>query len=1030
MDRADTLRANWKRASLLEANNLYEKAALIWTSTSDFANSSQATLKSADIYFLFSEYGEALKRYKNAEALAGKTGDWLVRATALSRMGRLQSFIGNNKLAQQQITKALDIFKQHETNRSDNAANAHGEALTNLAEVSYAKGDFATAREQFNSALGVFRNDHKGEAKVHLFNGYITGTAGDPEKAVSEIDLALNLYREVNDKVGEGFALSALGQASSLKRDGKRAAELHKEAIDIFRTVGDRRGAAIALNAFGQMYEGVKEYPLAINQYEQALQLFEEIRFVDGMSATACKVGRIRSLNKEPDQALAFYERCLQLSRAAGTVRIEVMALTEIAKVYASQGRPELALQQYQGILKFYEAAGDHRGQATALNSFAKTLLDFGQNEKALESGRRALALSEKSGDKDILITALYNVARANLALGLREVALSFIQRSLENIEDMRANVASPDFRVSYLSGVREHYELCIEILMQLDRLRPGQGFAAEALMVSERGRARLLLDLVNESRANLRQAAAQPLLQRERELRELFRVRAQYRMDLLLSRKDADEVAAIDNQLAQLKADYQDIQAQLRQQYPRLFYLEQLSLQQIQNVLGDSDTMLLEYSLGDERSYLWAVTSTSFQYYELPPGKIIEDAARELYKLITARQGSDGQTASNYQSNVDEAEKAYTEKATNLSQMLLSPLAEQLGSKRLVVVTEGVLQHIPLDALPVPVAQTAVSEGTSRPLLINSNEVVVLPSVSALIAIRSARNHTSSPSKLLAVIADPVFSNNDDRVQNEAGSRSIALAASDKNSGPQTPENRTRNGQLARLAYASEEADAISDVAPWGTTFVVKGLDASRETAMSPDVGQYQILHFATHGFLNSEHPELSGIVLSSVDHNGNATYELMSLHDIYSLDLSAQLTVLSACQTALGKDIKGEGLIGLTHSFMSAGSNTVVASLWKVDDKATAVLMADFYESMLQKGMTPSAALRAAKLKLMKEKQWSAPYYWAGFVLQGEYTNRIAVARHPWLRTGLVLLGFLIVVTTGVLIVKKRNRRPSAHS
>lgn len=668
------------------------------------------------------------------------------------------------------------------------------------------------------------------------------------------------------------------------------------------------------------------------------------------------------------------------------------------------------------------------------MNHYGDLLLQLGQNERALVASRQALPLSEKAGDNGILISTLYNLGRANLAVGSPDIALAFIRRSLEMIEDLRANVASPDFRVSYLSGVRKHYELCIEILMHLDRLRPGQGFGADALLVNEKGRARLLLDLVRESRANLREGAAHTLL--ERELRGLFRVQAQYRMDLSLSRKGSAEIAEVDNQLAQFRAEYQQIQAQLRHQDPRLFSLEQyapLTLQQIQKELRDGDNMLLEYALGDERSYLWVVTSNSLKYYELPARRIIEDAARELYPLITARQGSDGQVDSDYQSNVEAADNAYLGKATNLSQMLLGPLAEQLGSKRLLVVTEGVLQQIPFDALPVPVAQTAPQsslDGTSRALLIERNEVIVLPSVSALIAIRSARNRTSPPNKLVAIIADPVLTSSDDRVQKEAVSRGFALAASEEKSDyspSQAPESRTRNGGLARLAYASEEADAISAVAPWGTTLVAKGFDASRETAMSPEVGQYQIVHFATHGFLDREHPEMSGMVLSAFDRTGKARNGLMPLHDIYSLDLSAELTVLSACQTALGKDIRGEGLISLTHSFMSAGSSTVVASLWKVDDRATAVLMAYFYEAMLQQGMPPATALRSAKLKLMQEKRWRAPYYWAGFMLQGEYTNRIAVTRHSWLRSNLVLLFLMILVAATLIILKKWKRPPS---
>lgn len=1029
IDRAEELRANWTKASLQEAIVEYEKAALLWISASDFSRASQATLNSGDIFFLFSDYRAALKRFQHAEALAAKADDWLARANALSRIGRSQSFIGNNELAQQYLTRALDLFKQHQANRSESATNAHGEALGNLAEVNYAKGDFIRSREQFESAVELLQNDPRRAAKIHIFNGYISGSLGDSEKAKREISQALELYRQVNDKVGEALASTARGLVHSHNSEHTRAIELHQSAIAIFRTVGDRHSEALTLNALGTSYELAKQYELALNQYEQALSLFEEIGSVEGMSAAALQIATVHYANKRMDRALAFCERSLRLSRAAGKIRSEINALMQLAAIYASQGRRELASNQYQKILKFYEN-GDLRARAMALNTYADFLLEIRDNERALETCLEALTLSERMDDKAILSPALYNLARAHLAVGSPDVALSVIQRSLEMIEDLRANVASPDFRISYFSGVGKHYELCIQILMQLERLRPGNDFAVEALLVSEKGRARLLLDLIRESRAVSRQGAAQELLDRERELRKLLEIQAQYRMNLQLSRKDSAEISAIDNQMAQLKADYQVVQAKIRE-HPGLFPLEQaeqaapLNVQQIKSELRDGDTMLLEYALGDERSYLWVVTPNSFQSYELPDRKTIEDAAREFYKLITVRQETNGPIDNDYQTNVEAADKAYFEKALSLSRMLLGPVADQLGNRRLVVITEGALQHIPLEALPVPDAQTVGQNGlraSASRFLIEEHEVVALPSVSTLIAIRTARNRSGSPSKLLAVIADPVFSSNDDRVQRESVSRGIVQAATGDNS-----DTRTRDGALARLTYASQEADSISAAAPWGTTLVARGFDANRDLAMSSDVGQYQILHFATHGFIDSDHPELSSIVLSTVDRNGKETNGLMPLYDIYSLDLSAELTVLSACQTALGKDIKGEGLIGLTHSFMSAGSNTVVATLWKVDDKATSVLMAEFYDLMLQKGMSPAAALRSAKLKMMRDKQWGAPYYWAGFVLQGEYTNRIAVDHYSSLRLALMLLFLLMLITAGFFLFLKRKRRLS---
>lgn len=1029
--RADELRANWKEASLREAIEQYDKAALTWISVSNFATAAQSTLKSADVCFLLNEYREALKRYEQADSLADRAGDWLQKATVMARRGRLQSLLGKNDLAQQQVTKALDLLKQHEADRSSDATKVYGETLSILAEVTYAKGDFAKAREQFKNALEYLRDDPAGEARAHLFSGYIEGGIGNQQKAFQEFSQALNLYQQVNDKGGEGLARTALGLWHSYREEYNRAFELHQEASEIFRAIGDHHSLAIVLNALGQRYEKQGEFLLAFDRYQEALHLLEKIESVDGITATLFNLASIQLLRQKPDEALALYEHCARLSHEAKKVRSEANALNEIPKFYASQGRYELALKQYQRVMKFYQSIGDRRSETLALNGYGEVLLKAGQPQAALDAFRRALPLTDQVGDKEIEISTRYNLASVNLALGFHEAALSSIRQALDIMEDLRTKVTSPDFRVSYFSEGRKYYELCIEILMQLDRLHPGKGFVAQAFLMSEKSRARLLLDLVSESRASSGQVPAAGLIERERELRGLFRKQAQYRLDLSLNGSSPDEIAAVDTQLEQLRAKYQEVQAQLRQQYPRLFSAEQLdsfNLQQIQNELRDGQTTLLEFALGEERSYLWMVTSDSLECHELPARKILEDSARELYQLTTAR--SSKQTE-NYQAEVAKADNAYLEKATKLSQMLLGPVANHLGNKRLLVVTEGALQHISLEALPVPVEETdrpGRLESVSGKFLIEQNEIVVLPSISTLIAIRNAPHRAHSPEKLVAIIADPVFSDNDDRVKNEAGTRGVALASSDKKPDQTLTSispNQRRNGALRRLTYASEEADAISSVAPWGTTLVARGFDATRETAMSPDIGQYQIVHFATHGVLNSERPELSGIVLSSVDRDGQLKNGLMPLYDIYSMDLSAEVTVLSACQTASGKDIRGEGLVGLAHGFVSAGSRSVVASLWEVDDRATAFLMADFYDSMFQKGMSPAAALRSAKLNTMKDKRWSKPYYWAGFVLQGEFTNHIVVERHSWLRFGLVSLGLLILIASVLLVIRKRLRR-----
>jgi CHAT domain-containing protein len=193
----------------------------------------------------------------------------------------------------------------------------------------------------------------------------------------------------------------------------------------------------------------------------------------------------------------------------------------------------------------------------------------------------------------------------------------------------------------------------------------------------------------------------------------------------------------------------------------------------------------------------------------------------------------------------------------------------------------------------------------------------------------------------------------------------------------------------MARLAFSRQEATGIL-AATRGDAMQALGFDANRTMATDPALSQYRIIHFATHSILDSQHPELSGIVLSLVDQHGESRDGFLRLHDLYNLNLPAELVVLSACQTGLGKDIKGEGLVGLTRGFMYAGAARVLASLWKVDDAATAELMKRFYQAMLgDEQLPPAAALRQAQIAISRQKQWAAPYYWAGFVFQGEWNR-----------------------------------------
>ena len=335
---------------------------------------------------------------------------------------------------------------------------------------------------------------------------------------------------------------------------------------------------------------------------------------------------------------------------------------------------------------------------------------------------------------------------------------------------------------------------------------------------------------------------------------------------------------------------------------------------------------------------------------------------------------------------------------------MLLGPGTTRLKGKRLAIVADGALQYIPFEALPVPAAKESRQSGNASPpvsagpdgnLLLNEHEIVYLPSASVLSVLRDRAAQKGASLRPAAVLADPVFTADDPRVLKPApgatlASRPAAARPQDPELPKPTVERALRDFQagigLARLIGSRLEAQEI--VKADSSKRSLELLDfASRDRVLSGDLKDYRFLHFATHALVDDWHPELSGLVLSLVDRDGASRDGYLNLQDIYNLQLSADMVVLSACSTALGKEVRGEGLVGLTRGFMYAGARRVLATLWKVDDEAAAEEMGRLYRNMLGRGLQPAAALRAAKLDMQRTRAWQAPYYWAPFVLQGDY-------------------------------------------
>jgi CHAT domain-containing protein len=664
-------------------------------------------------------------------------------------------------------------------------------------------------------------------------------------------------------------------------------------------------------------------------------------------------------------------------------------------------------LECFNQALSVVQALNDHGGERFTLLLIGEFYSRWGDDQKALAYYGRALTLIRAGDGWEPVIR--YGIARGERAQGNLAEAQSQIEAALAILESVRSKIASQQLRASYLASNRDFYEFYVDLLMRLHQRQPSDGHDAAAIEAGERARARSLLETLVEARADIRQGVDASLLERERNLQQRLNAKAERLTQLLSGKHTEEQAVAAKKEVEDLLTQYQEVQAQIRYTSPRYAALTQpqpLGLKEIQQQVLDDDTLLLEYALGEERSFLWAVTPTSISSFELPKRAEIETVARRVYDLMKV-------------SNI-RADKEQTEMRTALSRMLLGPVAGQLGKKRLLIVADGALQFVPFAALPKPVNSGQWTVDSKRKVgncslttdhcpLILDHEIVSLPSASVLAVLRREVAGRQPAAKLAAVLADPVFEKNDPRVKARDARRKTQdarpktsdskkePAATDAN--PQSairnpqPDTLTRSARqvglngFRRLAQSRREADALVALTPAGQSLKAVDFDASKPVALSKALSQYRIVHFATHGLVNSEHPELSGLVLSLVNEQGEAQDGFLRLHDIYNLGLGADLVVLSACQTALGKEIKGEGLVGLTRGFMYAGATGVAASLWDVSDLGGARLMKRFYEGLLKKGLKPAAALRAAQLSLWKEARWKPAYYWAGFLFQGEW-------------------------------------------
>jgi CHAT domain-containing protein len=888
-------------------------------------------------------------------------------------------------------------------------ARAVGEALIAIGWACDRLNKEERARDYFNQAVFAWRalNDNAGLAEAELGLACANVRLGDVVAGIAGFTRASELWRAVNDLKGQARSLIPLAAAQVQFGEGQSAIDLYSQALELFRRLNRPKGEAMALNGLAWAYYEMGDDRNAIDTAKLALRIVEGVdsKYVEEQTHTT--IGQAYARLGEYQPALDHSARALAISRATDDQLQQVVSLKEVGSVYEKLGDRRQALDYYQQALSLARSLKYRQGEAEALNCVGYLYELNGDRQRALEAYLTAWPICRDTRNRVEEIRSLHHLAHVLRDLGSLDQSRERIESAIELIESSRAQVGSRRMRESYFATVQKSYELYIDVLMQLHRRRPADGLDRRALHLSEKARARSLSEMLAEAHVDLRRDAPPELFAQERELRQLLNAKAELQTKSLESPDTHPQAEALAGEIRRLDLAYEDIQVKIRKAVPAYMALTQpaaLSCEDIQQMALDGQTALLEYALGDERSYGWLVTRDKVFSYELPPRTVIEKAARSVYELLTVRQPRANETAAQHAERLSKAlaekvDERFWRESSALSRMIIGPGAAELTRPRLLVIGDGALQYLPFSVLPDPLPSAqppgraakkpsaGLSEEPPTPLLVKY-EVVHLPSATTLAALRREMAGRQPVPKSIAVVADPVFGLDDWRFSRPPqGDQNNPLPSS-----AMLAERRTRGIEsgVQRLPSSGKDVELISQLVDPALRFLATGFEAKRSLIESRQLSEYRIVHLSTHGTLNAEQPELSSLVFSLFEADGTRLDGWLRMRDVYKLRLPAELVVLSACETALGKEVKGEGLIALTRGFMYAGAPRVIASLWKVDDNATAELMQQFYRRLLhQKQVSPVAALRQAQLELWRKGRYRAPYYWAAFVLQGEYQS-----------------------------------------
>ena len=952
----------------IAASDDYRAAADRWATLGRTREQTEALYASAMV-----DYWQ-LYRWESSAALAGTVAEMYadlqeprlaanavhLQAAALVEQA-LETRASSEQSADVLFDEALTLLEQaramHE--RMGNLYDL-GLVLNNFGYTYYNRGAFDSARPYWEQSAVLMRDlsEWTGELNPLSNIAAVDAEEGNIASAIDAFERVVNILPAGAAERYRSATLDNLGVSHLMFGNAEQSLQAFSAALSIQTQLDDFQGRGRSLRGIGRTYYAIGELDLARTYLHEALPVARDTNDGRNQEGILRDLGNIAFLEQDYSAALDFHREALDIvNSASDRIYLELLVVKDLIALGRYTEADEIAADAKVRA----EQIGSELLLAEALHQVGRTRLHTGVGAAAVADLEQAAQIYATLGLEAQHAETLHSLAVAARDEGRIDAAIEYGEASLDRLEQLRLRVVDPELRAYFSASRRAYYETQISLQVEASPL--------DALDTSERGRARMIADLLEEASIDLGNDTDPAIVERRTTLYAELAER-NFQRDKLLeagAERDAARRSQLLADIARIKNELNLLEIEIRRASPALASLnppEPLVSGQIQALL-DEDSVLLQYALGEEASYVWAVTHDAVTVARLADRQVIEAAARRALEGLQRHAPSQA------------ARATLAEDLAALTELVLTPIAAELNKQRIVLSLDGALQYVPFAVLPMP----DVAQGTR---VLASHEIVNVPSMSAVAALRR-RDAVDVAPKTLAIFADPVVGARDVRLNGRALAAAVTPGRGSAR-GPDTGPGTTAP-VLERLQATAFEADSIAALVASEQRFVAKGFNASRDAIVGGDLRQYRYLHFATHGLVDTRYPALSALALSQFDEQGAPQDGLLRLHDIYGLKLNADLVVLSACETGLGREVRGEGLLGLSQGFMYAGARGVLASLWQVPDRATAALMERFYEFMLDDGLDPAAALKEAQLASAAERRWSDPYFWGGFVLLGDW-------------------------------------------